>query len=383
MARMSDIIHREAAITRLAASLEPVERVNGAYSALIAVNDDVGDGQPIDLRSMDMDAYMKNPVVLLAHDRWSGIPVGQTKELAWTNRGLEAKFTFLQGDPVARRVENAWKRGYLRAASIGARPREKNSNVHELIEWSIVPVPADKDAVRTCRAIMNDILGEGENEMDEAAIRAIIEEALKSRSDDKPLDAKELAESLSRGMADAIKEAVEASETARAQAEKAKADAEAEIEKRIEAEVAERAEKAGFPFKKKMGDKKKAEKEKAPGDDDDDDDEETMAKKAAEEADERAEARAELLIMTRGLLPKEFEARGKTDHEILVAAAGDEVENASERSEDYLRAKVEDIAKRREDAAKNRGGGDDKTRSQIPMASGRINLVNLKARAAK
>ena len=60
--------------------------------------------------------------------------------------------------------------------------------------------------------------------------------------------------------------------------------------------------------------------------------------------------RAELLTMVRGaeLLPKDFETRGKSDKDILVAAVGDEVKDVANRSEDYLRAKVESIIERRE-----------------------------------
>ena len=63
------------------------------------------------------------------------------------------------------------------------------------------------------------------------------------------------------------------------------------------------------------------------------------------------ETRADLLTMVSGLLPTDFERRGKSNKEILVAAAGDEVKDAANQSEDYLRAKLEDIIERRANVA--------------------------------
>ena len=69
--------------------------------------------------------------------------------------------------------------------------------------------------------------------------------------------------------------------------------------------------------------------------------------------------RADLIVSVKPLLPADFETRGKSNHEILVAAAGDEVDRAEERSDEYLLAKVEGIIERRA-AANGRNGGDPK-----------------------
>ena len=365
---------------RASFSVDPAPAEDGRFRAVIAVNDDVGDGAPIDLRSMDLAAYRKNPVVLFAHDRWSNLPVGRTLELRWTNRGLEAIFEFLKGDAFAERVRNAWERGYLRAASIGARPKGDNPMQYELSEWSIVPVPADQDAVRALNAdMMRDLLTplEKEASMDEAKIRQLIADALKTARGDKGLDETAFASSLGRSMSetigDAVRAAVADADKARADAEKERADAEKAFEERLEAAIEERMgdkKKEGNPFAKKKVEKAE-----------DDEDEETMAKKAAEEAEARAEARADLLVLVRGLLPKDFETRGKSAHEILVAAAGDEVANAADRSEEYLLAKVEDIAQRRADAeAKNRAPAPN-IDPQRGIGGGRVNMMSLRRSA--
>ena len=354
--------------------VDPAPADDGRFRAVIAVNDDVGDGAPIPLRSMDLESYRRNPVVLFAHDRWSNLPVGRTLELAWTNRGLEATFEFLAGDAFAQRVRNAWERGYLRAASIGARPKAGDPARYELSEWSIVPVPADADAVRAQNAdIMRDLLAPREKEptMDEAAIRALIADALRSSRGDNGLDetafAASVAGSLSDTLGDAVQSAVAGAEKARADAEQERADAEKAFEARVEAEIAERMgkKKEGNPFKKKA--------------EDDDEDEETMAKKEAEAAEARAEARADLLVLVRGLLPGDFQTRGKSDHEILVAAAGDEVANAADRSVEYLLAKVEDIAQRRADSESKPGA--PAPNPQRGFDGGRVNMMSLRRSA--
>ena len=370
---------RDAAlVTRIETKISPLPSDGGIYEALIAVNDDVGDGFPIDLRAMDLTAYARNPVVLLAHDRFSGLPIGRTTELAWTNEGLRAKFEFLPGDPLAERVENAWKRGYLRSASIGAKRMPDSGGRDQLVEWSIVPVPADGDAVRVAQVeIMRDMLDASfvpttseEGGMDENKIREIVEAALKGRSGAPDAVSGDIAKALVPSIAESVRAALADETKRREEAETATAAAEKAFEERVAAEVEER-------MKDKMGDKKKAE-----GDDDmSDEDREKMSKKKAL-AD--AEERADLLVMVRELLPKDFDRTGKTNHEILVAAAGDEVKDAANRSEDYLRAKVESIVERR--AAADRPGTPNPNPNPNPnpraaghvTGYGRVNLGRLK-----
>ena len=128
-----------------------------------------------------------------------------------------------------------------------------------------------------------------------------------------------------------------------------------------EAGVKRRAE-SGDDDTNRMGDHggKKKKRKDGDGDDDDMDDDDTDSKKAMdddemkEKAAALADERADLLILVRDLLPKDFVSRGKTNVEILVAAVGEEVKDADKRSADYLMAKVEAIVERRA-AANNRG----------------------------
>jgi hypothetical protein len=109
----------------------------------------------------DFNAYRKNPVVLFGHDR-SSLPVGSTTGLeVLPGRGIKARWLWLEGDAFAARVRNAFEQGMLRAASIGFLPKHSEPNgqggrrfsAWELIEWSLVPLPANADAVRNLKSL--------------------------------------------------------------------------------------------------------------------------------------------------------------------------------------------------------------------------------------
>ena len=150
--------------THTPVTLNDHEPIGDTYSVTIFANELSRDGVSVDIDGMDFSNYRKNPVVLFAHDYSgktgsSGLPIGRTLRLGCTHDGrINADFEFLSGDPFADRVRNAWNRGFLRGASIGwraieARPSERGRGLRivksELIEWSIVAVPADPDALRS------------------------------------------------------------------------------------------------------------------------------------------------------------------------------------------------------------------------------------------
>ena len=76
--------------------------------------------------------------------------------------------------------------------------------------------------------------------------------------------------------------------------------------------------------------------------------------------DAEVQARSDLIVQVRTLMPSEFDYAGKTAHDILVAAAGDEVEGAADRSVDYLQAKVEGILERRAKVQSSRSTGQQR-----------------------
>ena len=143
------------------------------YRVTIAASEHIRQPPELDFAGLSTENYAKNPVVMWAHDvvgrsPSAGLPIGRTLKLTKPNTGtVVADFEFLSEDPFAQRVKNAWDKGFLRAASIswlplegapaeGGRWRDTRS---ELLEWSLVAVPADPDALREAhRRMMTELL---------------------------------------------------------------------------------------------------------------------------------------------------------------------------------------------------------------------------------
>ena len=138
------------------------------YQTVIAAVEKSRNPIYIDLGGIDTTNYKKNPIVLYNHDDGdpfilglggnnSGIPVARAVNIGMDMAGrVVSRFQFLPGDAFASRIENAWSQGFLRGASIRILPLEiEEMNEGEdikitksdLLEWSIVTIPADADAV--------------------------------------------------------------------------------------------------------------------------------------------------------------------------------------------------------------------------------------------
>ena len=145
------------------------------------------------------------------------------------------------------------------------------------------------------------VLPRSEVDMNENEIKAIVERTVKETESTRsnpaaPVDATGLATAISGAIGDSLKN-LPTADSVREQVEAA-------LAKRDEAEAA-RAKSE----EEKMAMKKKAK-----------DDEEMMKKKGDD--------RAELLLTVHPLLPKDTEIRGKSSHELLMLAVGDEVKDA-------------------------------------------------------
>ena len=107
-----------------------------------------------------LDAYRKNPIVQWGHqysEPWQTI--GRTTDINVTSDGIDVMFELR--DPVNAMdpmhiVRQLWSERLINTASIGFRPLEAKPNDDggldftswELFEWSLVPIPANRDAVR-------------------------------------------------------------------------------------------------------------------------------------------------------------------------------------------------------------------------------------------
>ena len=162
--------------------------------------------------------------------------------------------------------------------------------------------------------------------MDEAKILELVKRALAEQSD-KTTDIDPAA--LARSLGEVVNGQVET-----------------QVREQIAAALKERDEANAAAAKaeeERAADKKKAEE-----------DEEEAKKKAKDDEkdmEKKPDDRAELLVAIAPLLPEKTETRGKTNHELMVLAVGEEVKDADKRSEDYLMAKIEGIIDRRAEAA--------------------------------
>ena len=148
----------------------------GAHRMVVAANDQSRNGDDLNLRGVSFKNYRKNPVVLWSHGSGSfspgpsgGIPIAKTLQIGHDEQGrIVPDFQFNSDDEFAARVENAWNGGFIRAASIRYLPtkvvevRGNGGEVErlrveesELLEWSLVPVPADPDSVRAAARALN------------------------------------------------------------------------------------------------------------------------------------------------------------------------------------------------------------------------------------
>jgi len=144
----------------------------GIYEALISTEAVDRDGDIVVADGADIKNYMKNPVVLWAHD-YRSLPVAKALKIEVMERiGIKATFQFPEPgtSEQADAVRKLWAGGFLNATSIGFIPKEweeregdedaddylypRKINTWELLEFSIVPVPANQEALRLGAKLM-------------------------------------------------------------------------------------------------------------------------------------------------------------------------------------------------------------------------------------
>jgi HK97 family phage prohead protease len=113
------------------------------------------DNDVIELDGWQFDNYLKNPVVLWAH-RYDEPAVGKTLELKKEGNGIKAKVEFATAEenPFAEQLYRLYKNGFMSAVSVGFIPLEYDNSEggyhfkkQELLEFSLVPVPANPEAL--------------------------------------------------------------------------------------------------------------------------------------------------------------------------------------------------------------------------------------------
>jgi len=115
-----------------------------------------------------LDEYKRNPTVLFAHD-YTSLPIAKAIELSQDQQGLSAVAEFASIDlyPFADTVYRMVRAGFLNATSVGFKPIEWSYNedrrgvdfsAQSLLEFSVVPVPANSECLVEARNMGIDTL---------------------------------------------------------------------------------------------------------------------------------------------------------------------------------------------------------------------------------
>jgi HK97 family phage prohead protease len=156
------------------ANIEKAE--NSSYRFLASTSSIDRQGDSIDQSGWELKSFKQNPVILWAH-RYDELPLGKVVDLSITDNGLEADISFAseEANPKAQQVKKLIDDGILNAVSVGFIGKERNGNIitkAELLEISIVPVPANQEAL-----VM------ASKNIDEALVKDITELLKKEESD--------------------------------------------------------------------------------------------------------------------------------------------------------------------------------------------------------
>lgn len=122
------------------------------------------DGEVISMDAWRLDNFLKNPVLLWAHD-YSEMPIGKVTAIR-TDTGklvFEAQYAVEHSEKAAQ-VFGMFKDGFLNAFSVGFAPQKwengdgtttpwRTFTEVELLEISAVPVPANPNALVTARGV--------------------------------------------------------------------------------------------------------------------------------------------------------------------------------------------------------------------------------------
>lgn len=123
-------------------------------------------GEVIDNKGWELENYKKNPVILFAHDS-SQPPVAKAIEVGLEKGKLKFKIKFPDEGvyPFADTIYKLYKGGFMKASSVGFMPIEwkdgdgtekspwRTYTKAELLELSLVPVPANPQALVTSKEL--------------------------------------------------------------------------------------------------------------------------------------------------------------------------------------------------------------------------------------
>jgi HK97 family phage prohead protease len=144
------------------ASNDPTSR---ARTFIISTASPDRDDDTIAASGWHLDNYRRNPVVLWAHD-YDSLPIGKCTDIKVLNGQLVATALFADHE-LASTVLSLIDGGFLNATSVGFRPIATKPlasggtafTEQELLEFSVVPVPANPEALIVARSTMSALKG--------------------------------------------------------------------------------------------------------------------------------------------------------------------------------------------------------------------------------
>ena len=100
---------------------------------------------------IDIEKFIRNPVMFFNHNREAGV-IGRWENVRVDNGKLFATPVFDEADEVGKKVSQKVENGFIRAASIGIEPIERDETGAvllscELIECSICDIPSNSNAL--------------------------------------------------------------------------------------------------------------------------------------------------------------------------------------------------------------------------------------------
>lgn len=131
-------------------------------------------GDSVSQDGWDLKNYKKNPVVCWAHD-YSSLPVAKARNIRVEDGALKARAIFTPAGQIRFNdlVYELCRDGFLNACSVGFQPRKWNwaedderrfgidFMEQELLEFSVVPVPANPQALIEARALIKRVDPDG------------------------------------------------------------------------------------------------------------------------------------------------------------------------------------------------------------------------------
>lgn len=140
------------------------------------------DGEVIKQTGWDLTNFLKNPVLMLMHN-YQEFPVGRVEKIGVEGGKLTFEAVFTEATQKAIEAYALVKEGILSAFSVGFIPREYDPSDNnmitkaELLEISLVPVPANPEAVVLAKAYK-------ENEIAKYIVKNFLVEAKTEGSDE-------------------------------------------------------------------------------------------------------------------------------------------------------------------------------------------------------